>query len=125
LAPGLPRRRWTAGLDATCTQGFHEVAPIQAVLDRFRPIALAAKVQPVYALVQHLRGKRDGVGDDEIPLGAAAHDLIVRGLVAYRHLERFEAGVRMGWLATSVTRTPVRSLAHNWILRIRTGSACA
>src|SRR5436305_261785 len=77
LAIGVVERRRPAGALALPAQLVQVVAQCQALLDVLRRIELAARIERVRALGDHVRGKRNGGCDHEIARRQLAHDVAI------------------------------------------------
>src|SRR5256712_13099736 len=87
LAVRVVDRRGTAGPLPRAAQLVQVVAQRQALLDVLRRIELAARIERVPALGDHVRSERNVGGDDEIARRELAHDVAVRDVDASRHLQ--------------------------------------
>src|SRR5205809_3482827 len=87
LAVLVVERRGTAGPLPRPAQLVQVVAQREALLDVLRRIELAARIERVAALGDHVRGERNVGGDDEIAGRKLAHDVAVRDIDAARHLQ--------------------------------------
>src|SRR3954468_11897128 len=88
LAIGVVERRRAAGALAGAAQLIEVIAQREALLDVLRGIELAARIERVRALGDHVGGERNVGGDHEIARRALAHDVAVRDVDAMRHLQR-------------------------------------
>src|SRR3972149_4937999 len=94
LAVRVVERCGAAGALPRAAQLVQVVAQREALLDVLRGIELAARVERVAALGDHVGGERDVRGDDQVAGRELAHDVAVRDVDAARHLEG--ADVRRG-----------------------------
>src|SRR5690606_20481445 len=91
VGKGLPvarvQRLRTAGLDAGAAQFLHEVPHRQAFGHVVGRVALAARVERRRAALDHARGQRDVLGDDQVAGADAPDDLAVGHVEAAGHLD--------------------------------------
>jgi len=102
LAVRVVERCGAAGALPRAAQLVQVVAQREALLDVLRGIELAARVERVAALGDHVGGERDVRGDDQVAGRELAHDVAVRDVDAARHLEG--ADVRRGRRAQELVR---------------------
>src|SRR4051812_36519491 len=88
LAIGVVQRRRPAGALALPAQLVQVIAQCQALLDVLRRIELAARIERVRALGDHVRGKRNIGRDDQVAGRELAHDVAIRDVDPARHLQR-------------------------------------
>ena len=128
IAIRLAERRRPSADVAARAHRIHEIAQRQNTADRVGRIALAPRAERIGALGDDFGGQRDVGGDDQISRPDVLDDLPVGDVEAERTCTARKfgmRGIRSGWLATSVTATPVRSAARNKISLTTFGQASA
>jgi hypothetical protein len=109
LAVGLAEGGRAAGVDAAAAQLFHEGAHGELLGDRVLRVELAARVQGMAALLQHLGRQRNVGRDHQVARLDARHDLRIRDIEAARHLQGADE------LRTRHAQQLVRDQGHRYL----------